>query len=364
MRVAFVFISMPVGGAEDFALSVSRYFPKGIEPVFVCLRSLGIIGEELGPKAALVRAAPGKRLNFPGILRLAKWLREQKIDLVHSQTYHAHLYAVAAARWLGIPAIVHQQKTLAKMPLHRSLFMRAATKMATHVLALSEKTKSDLETAFGLPENKVSVVPNAVDRAVFTPLADVQSARRVLGLPDGFVCGAIASLNQVKNHLATIRAYAALKGRGHAFTGVFLGEGAWRQELQQTIEAEGLSENVKLLGNKRPVAPWLQALDLLVLPSHWEGQPMILLQALSSQIPVLASRIEGNVAALGEKHPGLFDLQDEKRYAELMERVLLEPEFRKEILEYQSQLPIPDAEQVGAGLAVLYQQLCSKSEVA
>lgn len=358
MRVAFVFISMPVGGAEDFAVSVSRYFPPEIEPVFVCLRTLGVIGEEL--HADLVRAAPGKRLNLFGIRRLAQWLKEQEIDVVHSQTYHAHLYAVAAARWAGIPAVVHQQKTLAKMPLHRAVLMRAATKMASHVLALSAKTKNDMHEMFALEPGKTSVVPNAVDCAVFQPLADVQSKRTELGLGQGFLFGAIASLNEVKNHAATVRAYAELKRRGHAFQGLFIGEGSQRKELEERVRALGLAPDVQLVGNKRPVAPWLQALDLLVLPSHWEGQPMILLQALACWVPVVASRIEGNVAALGERHPALFDLQHEERYAGLLERALLDPGFRQEILSYQRALPIPDAKTIGAQLGALYRQLAQR----
>lgn len=359
MRVAFVFISMPVGGAEDFAISASKYLPAGIEPRFVCLRTLGVIGEELQAqgRVELVRAAPGKRLNLIGIARLANWLRRERIDLVHSQTYHAHLYAVAAARGAKIPAVVHQQKTLAKMPWHRTLLMRAATKMASHILALSEKTKEDLQSAFGIDCVKVSVVPNAVDRQVFAPAQDRLAAKAKLGLGSGFLFGAIASLNEVKNHEASIRAYAELRQRGRDFKAVFIGEGAARPKLETQIQSCGLEKFASLVGNKRPVAPWLQALDLLVLPSHWEGQPMILLQALACGIPVVASRIEGNIAALGENHPGLFDLKEENRYADLLERALLEPAFLQQILQYQQQLPIPDAEQIGQKLGVLYQKL-------
>lgn len=359
MRVAFIFISMPVGGAEDFALSVGRYFPQEIEPVFVCLRTLGVIGEELQAKGQvhLVRAAPGKRLNVFGIMRLAKWLKANRIDLVHCQTYHAHLYGVAAARLAGIPAVVHQQKTLAQMRWHRKWLMHIAVNQAAHLLALSSKTKQDLEAAFSLASNKISVVPNAVDRQVFVPVHDSALAKAQLGLGPEFLFGAVASLNAVKNHEATIRAYADLKKRGCAFRGVFIGEGAARPELQAEIDQNGLQPWVQLVGNKRPVVPWLQALDLLVLPSHWEGQPMILLQALSCGVPIIASRIEGNIAALGNDHPGLFDLKDEARYADLMQKAVADSNFRQEILDCQQALPIPDASQVAVELASLYRQL-------
>lgn len=361
MRVAFIFISMPVGGAEDFALAVARYFPETVEPKFVCLRSLGVIGEELQAeqRVSLVRAAPGKRLNLFGILRLACWMREERIDVVHSQTYHAHLYAVAAANWIGIPAVVHQQKTLAKMRWHREWFMKLATKRAAHILALSSKTKEEMEAAFSLDPNKVSVVPNAVDSALFAPAEERWSLRKELGLADRFLCGAIASLNAVKNHGATLSAYSEMRRRGHSFDGIFVGEGAGRPELEKLVLEYGLEGSVKLVGNKRPVAPWLRALDLLVLPSHWEGQPMVLLQALSCRIPIIASRIEGNVAALGEQHPALFDLKDQAHYNHLMERAIAEPQFRRQILDYQKKLPLPDAQAVSERLVALYRELAA-----
>ncbi|HEY5813827.1 MAG TPA: hypothetical protein VIT23_14375, partial [Terrimicrobiaceae bacterium] len=100
MRVAYTFLSMPVGGAEDFAAVISRYLPPPFEPVFVCLRDLGVLGEELqrgGRVVHLVHAAPGKRLSITGIFHLARWYRDAKIGLVHSQTYNSHTYAIPAA---------------------------------------------------------------------------------------------------------------------------------------------------------------------------------------------------------------------------------------------------------------------------
>jgi hypothetical protein len=59
-------------------------------------------------------------------------------------------------------------------------------------------------------------------------------------------------------------------------------------------------------GNKRPVAPWMKSLDLVVHPSHWKVNPLRCFKRWRA-VSIIASRVEGNVAVLGNEHPGLFD---------------------------------------------------------
>ena len=301
---------MPVGGAEDFAAVVSRYLPAPFDPVFVCLRELDVLGEELrraGREVHLVRVAPSKRWNVAGILRLARWFREEKIRLVHSQTYNSHTYAIPAARLVGAGCVLHQQKTFEPLRLHRMLMMRWLARSAHRVAALSEKTRRDLIRAFRLSEERTVLIPNVVDPAEFFPPKDRAALRRELLLdPDAFLIGSVASLSAVKNHPATLRALGGLRDERLAFTAFLLGEGKDRALLESLRRDLELDCRVLMPGNKRPVAPWLQVLDLVVLASHAEGKSLALLQAIACQIPIVASRIEGNVAVLGADHPGLF----------------------------------------------------------
>ena len=89
MKIAHIFISMPVGGAEDLAVGLARHMPPGIELEFVCLRSLGVVGEELrarGVPVHLLPVAPTRRLNLLGVWRLARWLQEVYHCRVHQGT--------------------------------------------------------------------------------------------------------------------------------------------------------------------------------------------------------------------------------------------------------------------------------------
>lgn len=353
VRVASVFLGMPVGGAEDLALGLARSLaPRGIETHFVCLRSLDVVGEEIASQnlpVTLLPVAASKRFSPAGIRRLADWLKENRIDIVHSHTYHAHTYAIPAASRAGIPAILHHHKTFEKMKWHRWWTMRSLTRKASRVLALSEQTAADLAASFRLPASQVLALPNAVNEDIFHPVSPEEKAatRRELGIAeDAFVFLTVASLQDVKNHNLILDA-VALEGAAHASSlhnelFLFLGEGPRRGELTGRINTMGAESRFRLPGRKRPVAPWLQCADAFLLPSTWEGQSLALLQAIRCGLPVLASRIEGNTAILGNSHPGLFEIENPARLYSLIQECLTADNWRAQTLQYQQSLRLPE----------------------
>lgn len=356
-KVAFVFVSMPVGGAEDFALAAADDLGPEYEAHFVCLRDLGVLGEEIlaaGRHVHLARFFPSKLVNPLNIRRFAAWLRRNGIGLVHSQTHHAHIFATRAARMAGIPCVVHQQKTLEPLPWRRRRIFGACLRRADRVIALSGQTAVDLSETFRLPREKIAVVPNAIDKRMFRPAADKAAVRRALGLPvDGLLLGTMARLHGDKNHAAIIEALAEIPSGKVAATAVFAGEGPLRGELEALAKARGLEGRVIFAGRQRPVVPWFQAMDVFVLPSKWEGQPLALLQALACGLPVLASRIEGNTAVLGSEHPGLFAPDDPSALASLVVSAS-DGNFRRQLLERQKAILIPGGDEAAAMLKQIY----------
>lgn len=350
LKTAFLFVGMPVGGAEDFALGVHRHLFPEVESRFVCLRLLDVLGEEAlraGLPVDLVRAFPRKQISPFGIWRLSRWLSRERIDLIHSQTYHAHLYGVFAAKLAGIRSVVHQQKTLGDLGPRKNFLLGLCFRQADAVLALSWKTAEEIRERSAVPENKLHVVPNAIDEEVFRPVEDRRALREALGLPmDSPVGGTVASLHSVKNHAAIIKALSLLPIDRRPFF-VFVGDGAARTELERLADSSGV--RIFFAGRRRPAVPWFQALDFFVLASHWEGQPLALLQALACGLPVLASRIEGNTAVLGNNHAGLFEPDDSRTLASLLSEASMNP--RRFFAEAAS---VPDCRKAAARLKQIY----------
>jgi len=337
MKVAHVFITMPVGGAEDLVFSIVRSAP-GTEAV--CIRDLGVAGEAAVRDGLPVTCLPliqKKRFSPLAVWRLSRWLKEKKIEMVHTQVYNAHVYGVLAAWLAGIPSVMHHQKTFNRERRRRWWTMRVLSRFAARQITLSEQTGLDVMDALALPKQKTATLPNFVDGAVYAPAQDRAALRAGLGLPvNAPLVGGIASLNTQKNHSATVSMMAALLKKLPEAQGYIFGEGPLRGELQTQIDTLGISKRMVLAGNKRPVVPWLQALDLMVLPSTWEGQPMVILQALACGVPVICSRIEGNTAVLGEDDPGLFDLDDEAGYAEKVYAFFTDSGYRSALVAHQT----------------------------
>lgn len=316
---------MPVGGAEDFALGVYPHLSPEVNARFVCLRSLDILGEEALAKelpVELLPLFPTKRINPLAVWRFSRWLRQQGIKVLHTQTYHAHVFGSAAAQLAGISLVIHQQKTLGKLSWRKEVLFGWCLRRTKKIITLSERTRSDIAERFRIEPSRIAVVPNAIDEQTFRPVEDKLAMRRALGLrEDGFLFGAVASLHEVKNHRAILEALVSVEGA----SAVFVGDGVERANLERLAIEKGLADRVLFAGRQRPVSPWFQALDAFILPSVWEGQPLALLQAVSSGLPILVSRIEGNTAVVGERHPGLFDPTDISALAKLMKSAVADP---------------------------------------
>jgi len=340
MKVAHVFIHMPVGGAEDLVGDLLRTAPANTEVRVVCLQELGRVGislqEQFPNQVALLPWVPGKRFRLGAVMRLAHWLRQEGVQIVHTHVYNAHVYGVLAAWRAGIPCIMHHHKTYAEMRWRRKLVLRALSHRASAHITLSAQTRMDLCHALDLAPERVRVFVNPVDEDTFHPPSNRSQLRELLGLSkDQLLVGTVASLTPQKNHLLNVRMTEKLGTLG--FTGKFLlfGEGKERTSIADAAACIS-PEMFELMGAKRPIAPWMQALDVFTLGSNWEGQPMVLLQALACGLPVVASRIEGNEAVLGEDHPALFDVTDAEAYARMVWRVLHDNAFRAVVLEHQN----------------------------
>ncbi len=187
MKVVHVFISMPVGGAEDLVLSLVRASSPEFQVQAVCLRELGMAGEEAlkqGLNITLFPVARRRQMNPFGVWRLSRWLRQSKADVVHTHVYNAHVYGVLAARITGIPAVMHHHKTFNRSRRRRWFIMRWLAKLAKIQITLSEQTREDIISALHLPTKRVFTLPNAVDRSVFHPAPNRTIVRRSIGLSE------------------------------------------------------------------------------------------------------------------------------------------------------------------------------------
>jgi len=207
----------------------------------------------------------------------------------------------AAAGWLarrlGIPYIVKVHGSDLNVQANDALRrpqIRSALRGAGAVVAVS-RALADKAVALGTQAARVHVLYNGVDRALFTP-GSRREARAKLHLDaDDPLLLFVGNLKASKGCLDLLEAFPTLLALRPQARLVYVGAGSCRKELIHRAAALGCAERVQLAGaaTHAELGDWFRAADLLCLPSHNEGVPNVVLEAMACGIPVVASRVGG-----------------------------------------------------------------------
>ena len=238
---------------------------------------------------------PITRKSLRGLLGLRRFLAQRTIDVVncHSST-DSWLTALALRTLPRAPRLVrtrHISSPIPGNPATRWLF-RTAT---AHVVTTGERLREQVVRETGLEAERVSSIPTGIDLAHFAP-GDRRAACARLGLPlNAFVIGIVATLRSWKGHRYLVDAVAG--ARDPDWRLIMVGDGPGAENLRAQVAALGIADQVSMPGNQDDVLPWLQALDVFVLPSYAnEGIPQAIMQAMACRIPVVTTP----VGAIGE----------------------------------------------------------------
>jgi teichuronic acid biosynthesis glycosyltransferase TuaC len=215
-----------------------------------------------------------------------------KVDVVlGSWAYPDGFAAVIAARLLGVPAVVKLHgsdiNVMAKLPGPRRQTAWAFRQTA-RVVAVS-RALADEVVALGVPRERVAVVLNGVDAELFHP-RDRAAARRELGLPGGPLALFVGNLKPEKGVMELAQAWRRIATDLPDANLAIVGGGPMRPALEAALPPRATLHGAQPL---TAIPTWLAACDVLVLPSHVEGTPNVVLEALACGRRVVASAVGG-----------------------------------------------------------------------
>lgn len=185
---------------------------------------------------------------------------------------------------------------------------------AGHWCAVSQDLVRRMDELGGAPGRGV-LVPNGVDLELFRP-RERAAARAELGLPAaGRVVLVVGHLIERKDPLLALRSFAAALGRDPAAQIVFVGRGPLGPALEREAASLGLAQRARLLGELEParLASAYAAADALVLTSRREGRPNVVLEALASGLPVVATPAGGTAELLAGLEGALVESREPER---------------------------------------------------
>ena len=308
-RILHLFVTLPVGGAENLLLSIlGKLDPTGFSSVVCCIGEKGAVGEQvIGRGFPLVELGFLDRGGYDRrvVPALADLIRHEKIDLVHSHLYHANFYGRLAAKKAGVPCVASIHNTYTKPKWHRCLINRYLARHTAAIIAGSEEIRRDIIRYDHVAESLVTVIPNSVDLTRSESTLSRVEARQRLGLaPDAVVLGTVGRLEEQKGHRFLIDAVGLLRERGIRCTLLLVGEGRLESQLRAQTAQLGLEDGVRFLGTRGDLGDLFRAMDLFVMPSLWEGLSLAMLSAMAAGLPVVATTVGGVPQVLGNDEYG------------------------------------------------------------
>ena len=312
LGVCHIITRLIVGGAQENTLLTCARLDRDRYDVTL------ISGPQTGPEGELhtdalrfglepiVEPTLVREVNPPKdaacLVRLVWHLRHIRPDIVHTHSSKAGVLGRLAARIAQVPMIVH---TVHGWGFHdrspapaRTLYVQLERWLAKRTNTIIVVTDRDRETGLrekiGVQE-QYRIVRSGFDLQVFRrPSIDPCKIRLDLGIPESAkIVGTVGRLSPQKNPLSFLRIAARVLQAGHDAHFVMVGDGPLCAKVISLAEQLGLTRRLHLTGIRRDVPALLNAFDIFLLTSLWEGLPKVIPQAMAAGVPVVASGADG-----------------------------------------------------------------------
>jgi glycosyltransferase involved in cell wall biosynthesis len=314
-KVFYLLDSLNVGGTESQAVELARRIPAaGYDVTLGCLRAQGPLLERLhGTDVVLREFHPRGGLDSPAglyeLLRLSRFLKREKFDIVHTHDLYSNLLGIPAARLAGVKAIVSSRRDLAHLDWYtgrRRVFLRWVQNLSGVVLANATPIRDALIAEDGFVPEKLRVIHNGVDVEKFKASRDSRD-RLFPGVGDGKLIVLVGNMHSdVKGHPWLIDSAPLVVREFPSTRFVLVGDGEQRNRFEQQAAGLGLERNFLFLGRRADVPEILASCDIAVLPSRAEGLPNAVLEYMAAGLPTVVSRVGGNSELVEDGVTGLL----------------------------------------------------------
>lgn len=324
------------------------------------MRALRARGHEVvgicadGPKLAPARAegfrivpvpfarSPNPFASVPALLALIRLFRRERFDLLHVHTPLAGLVGRIAGRLCGIPRIVYTahgfyfHDAMPAMQRRLHIALERFGRRFTDVLFTQSAEDAATALAEGIaPGGRVLAIGNGADPRLFRPATAAERAavRAALGIAEGAVVALmIGRLVAEKGYPELFAALARVPDLTLVCVGSRLASdhaGDVGAALARALADPAVAPRLHLLGYRTDVADLLRGADLFVLPSHREGMPRSIIEAMLSGLPVVATRIRGAREQVVDGETGLLvPVGDPAALAAALGRLVADPALR------------------------------------
>ena len=287
LRVGLVIGQLTTGGAEGQLWLLCRDLDRERFKLTVyCLSDqTAPYGEQIAASGIAVRVVSGGRLARVRALR--RWLTADRVNVVHAWLFIANSFAWAASRG-GRLTLVTSARNCKRQGRALDFLNRRAFQASAAIVVNSEDVGTYIAEHYTAPRERIRVIYNGIDTHRFHPATTPEAMTTTLG-----PIVTVGRLVAQKNHDLFLRAAAQLTRQIPGLRFVIVGDGPLRPALTAQAAQLGIADQVVFAGERSDVDVLLRDASLFWLTSRWEGLPNVVLEALASAVPVVASDVGG-----------------------------------------------------------------------
>ncbi len=332
------------GGAKTHILTLlERMDPELFAITLICLNE-GTLARQAREKGLDVKVfSMAGHWDMSIILRLARFLKKHRPDLVHTHGVRANLCGRSAAKLANNHPVITTIHSLVTKDYPTNLanwFYAAVDRItmpwADYLICVSARLK-DYVVKKGFPREKVEVIGNGIDLAPFEKLDEVdrKNIREEFQIrSEDKVVGTVGRLVPIKGYDVFLKAAQKMALQNDSIRFLVVGEGPSEKELKALARRYKIEEKVIFAGYRKDIPELFKAMDVFVISSYSEGGPIVLLEAMASGVPVVSTRVGGIPEVIEDGQTGLLvPPGKEEELAEKIMKLLKQPDLRRSIQE-------------------------------
>jgi glycosyltransferase involved in cell wall biosynthesis len=327
IRVLQLIDGFDLAGAETVVAILSKNLdPSCFEVIPCALYRFGPLFEELQLSGAYPRVLGLRRrsiLSGPLFLAdirkivsvVATLLEDLSVDIVHAHLTESILLGILAADRVKGPKVCATIHSLTfneqrawwdpRKWCSESILPRILPR-ADSIVAVSHEVAAATARQLRIPLERVLTIPNGINGSRFRHNRDVKVLRHKLALPtDEIILLSVGRLTRQKGYPVLLSALKRIPEEKRPLT-IIIGDGPDKRDLHLLASQHRLTDTVRFLGRRSDIADYLEASDLFVMSSLWEGLPLALLEAMAAALPVIVTRVGGNAEVVEEDRSGIL----------------------------------------------------------
>jgi glycosyltransferase involved in cell wall biosynthesis len=307
MRVVLQLIDdASLGGGQMHVLLLSKYLQRENIEVAIATEATGwLVDQAKILNIPTYEIAISNKVTWKSFQNINQLLKSQKFDVIHTHGGTAGFWGrLVASRLQNKPKIIHTyhglhylntaQTETPKQKIKTAIFQKIDQLLVSITDRIICVCKSDYEKAIAAKvatPSKTLIVYNGIETDKFSQSINKETSRKIFDIaPTEFIFGNVGRLHEQKGHQYLLQAFVKVADRARL---LIIGDGDLKDELINLASDLQISDRIIFLGARSDVHEFLSAINVFVMPSLWEGQPIALLEALAMGKPCIVSNVDG-----------------------------------------------------------------------